>query len=178
MFFKITALKNFPVFTEKHVCWDLFLINRSSLLEAFSQIVGLKICSNSTEIIRHGYSLVNLLHIFATLFLWENKVAEIFKSTIFYRIPPVCASVRHLLLFTNNDWQNFSNLYSDLKFEIELEIFESFFNYILTNLWRRLIDMLIETRLTFGLQSLKMKWRSLLSPVVFDYKQKFCQTSY
>ena len=28
MFFKIGALKNFPIFTRKHLCWSLFLIKR------------------------------------------------------------------------------------------------------------------------------------------------------
>ena len=56
MFFKISILKNFAMFTGKHLCWSLFLIK----LQAFR------------------FFLVN--------------IAELLRTTFFYRTPPVAAS--------------------------------------------------------------------------------------
>ena len=35
MLFKIGALKNFAIFTEKHLCWSLFLIRPETLLKRY-----------------------------------------------------------------------------------------------------------------------------------------------
>ena len=62
MFFKIDVLKNFAIFTEKHLCWSLFLIK----LQAFRQETAAKV------------------------FSWE--CCDIFKSSFFHRPLPVNTS--------------------------------------------------------------------------------------
>ena len=58
MFFKIDALKNFAIFTEKHLCWSLFLIK-------------LQVLRNETLLIRlqHRYFPVNIAEFLKTAFL-------------------------------------------------------------------------------------------------------------
>ena len=40
MFFKIDVLKNFTIFTGKHLCWSLFLIKPATLLKSNSDRAG------------------------------------------------------------------------------------------------------------------------------------------
>ena len=37
MFFKISSLKNFTIFTRKHMCWDVFLIKLPSDMVLFKK---------------------------------------------------------------------------------------------------------------------------------------------
>ena len=62
MFFKIGILKNFVIFTGKHLCWSLFLI---------------KLTQKTSKKLKHRCFLVN--------------IAE-FLRTLFLRTPPVAAS--------------------------------------------------------------------------------------
>ena len=64
MFFEKGALKSFPVFTGKHLCWSLFF---KSL-----QAEGMQLYLKKSP---------------AQVFFCE--VCEMFKNTFFYRTPPV-----------------------------------------------------------------------------------------
>ena len=63
MLFKIGILKNFAIFTGKHLCWSFFLIK----LQAFRPEK-----ETPTQVFSCEY-------------------CEIFKNTFFYRTPPVAA---------------------------------------------------------------------------------------
>ena len=67
IFFEIGSLKNFAIFTGKHLCWGFFLIK----MQAFRPATFLKRDSNTN--ISCGY-------------------CEIFRSSFFWRTPPVAAS--------------------------------------------------------------------------------------
>ena len=67
MFFEISSLNYFAIFTGKHLCWGLFLIK----LQAFRRATLLKRDTNSG--VSCGYY-------------------EIFKNSLLYRKPPVAAS--------------------------------------------------------------------------------------
>ena len=67
MFFEICSLKNFAIFTGKHLCWGLFLIK----LQAFRPAIFLKRDSNTG--VSFGY-------------------CEMFKNSGFYRKPQVATS--------------------------------------------------------------------------------------
>ena len=68
MFFKIGILKNFAIFTGKHLCWRLFLIKLKTLAWQLHQK------DTPTQVFTFEYS-------------------KIFQSTFFYRTPPVATSV-------------------------------------------------------------------------------------
>ena len=70
MFFKRSVLKNFTICTGKHLRWSLFLIMLTVFIKNWLQ--------------RKWFSM---------------KICEIFKSTSFYRTPPVSASVIYVNLF-------------------------------------------------------------------------------
>ena len=72
MFFKIGALKNFANFTEKHLCWSLFLIK----LQAWRTLIK--------ETPTQMFSLWNLRN---------------FYQHLFYRSPSVAASVWKQIAF-------------------------------------------------------------------------------
>ena len=65
MFFKIGVLKNFANFTEKHLCWRLFLTNFF------------------TDLIKNTPTQV-----------FPCEISKIFKNTSFYRTPLVATSVK------------------------------------------------------------------------------------
>ena len=67
MYFRISVLKKFAMFTRKHLCWSLFLIN----MQAWRPATLLKRDSN-------------------TVFSWE--IFKIFKNIFFYRTRSVAAS--------------------------------------------------------------------------------------
>ena len=67
MFFKMGVLKSFANFTEKHLCWSLFLKN----LQAEGLQLYLKKC---------------LTQVFSC------EVSKIFAKIFFYKTPPVAAS--------------------------------------------------------------------------------------
>ena len=62
-FFKIDALKNFAIFTGKHLCWSLFLIK----LQAFSR------GTLSKNRLQHRHFHVNIAKIFKKLFLQNTS---------------------------------------------------------------------------------------------------------
>ena len=75
MFFKISVLKSFAIFSKMHLCWSVFLNNL--------QAEGLQLYLKTSP---------------TQVFFCE--VCEIFENTFFYRTPPVTASApRRLLLF-------------------------------------------------------------------------------
>ena len=75
MFFKISVLKSFAIFSKMHLCWSVFLNNL--------QAEGLQLYLKKSP---------------TQVFFCE--VCEIFENTFFYRTPPVTASApRWLLLF-------------------------------------------------------------------------------
>ena len=75
MFFKISVLKSFAIFSKMHLCWSVFLNNL--------QAEGLQLYLKTSP---------------TQVFFCE--VCEIFENTFFYRTPPVTASApRWLLLF-------------------------------------------------------------------------------
>ena len=69
IFFKIDVLENFPSFTEKHLCWSLFL----KTLQALRPATLLKSDSNTD------------------VFLWNWR--SFFMNSFFYRTPPVATFV-------------------------------------------------------------------------------------
>ena len=66
MFFKINALKNFPNFTAKPLCWSLFFIK-------------LQACIYTKETLTQAFSC---------------EIYEMFKNIFFYKTPTVAASVK------------------------------------------------------------------------------------
>ena len=75
MFFKISVLKSFAIFSKMHLCWSVFLNNL--------QAEGLQLYLKKSP---------------TQVFFCE--VCEIFENTFFYRTPPVTAAApRWLLLF-------------------------------------------------------------------------------
>ena len=72
-FFKIGVLKNFAIFTGKHLCWSLFLIK----LQVWNPVTSLKRDSNTV------------------VFLWY---CEIFKKGFFQRTSLVAAFVKTILI--------------------------------------------------------------------------------
>ena len=73
---KISVLKNFAIFTEKHLCWSLFLRN----LQVLKPASLLKEHSNTD------------------VFLW---ILQSFKNSLFYKTPLVAASVIETLHTSN-----------------------------------------------------------------------------
>ena len=71
MFFKIDVLKNFVIFTRKHMCWSLFLVK-------MQPTTLLKRDSNTG------------------VFLW---ILEIFETSLFYRTPSVAVSASLKVIF-------------------------------------------------------------------------------
>ena len=67
MYFRIGVLKNFAMFTGKHLCWGLFLINIQT--------------SRAATLLKRDSNI--------EVFLW---ICETFKNTFFYRTNPVAAS--------------------------------------------------------------------------------------
>ena len=68
MFFKIGVLKNFAIFSGKHLCWSPFLINKPEGLQRYQKETPTQVCS--------------------------CEYCEIFKNSFFYRTPLVAASVQ------------------------------------------------------------------------------------
>ena len=66
IFIKISVLKNFPIFTGKHLCWSLFLKNLH-VLKSTSLLTG----DSNTGVFEY---------------------CKIFKNSFFYRIPMMAAS--------------------------------------------------------------------------------------
>ena len=83
VFFKIGVLKNLAMFKRKHLCWSFSLIK----LHAFSPATLLKRDSNTG------------------VFLWYCKI---FKSSFFYRTPPVALFVELMLDYLI--WEGFSHI--------------------------------------------------------------------
>ena len=80
MFFKIGVLKNFAIFTGKHLCWSLFLIKL---------IKGLKSCNFIKKRLQHRFFPVN--------------IAKFLSTAFFYRTLPVAASKDKFLISNIND---------------------------------------------------------------------------
>ena len=105
MFFEIGVLKNFANFAGKHLCWSLFLIKlqayskqKQSCLHMFFKIGVLKNCVNFTgKHLCRNLFLIKLLtnfvkrHSNSGVFLWN---LEKLQEHLFYRTPPVAASVK------------------------------------------------------------------------------------
>ena len=80
MFFKIYVLKTFTNFIEKHLCCSLFLLRLQTL---------------RTATLLKGASNIGV----------SCEICEIVKNTLFYRTPPVAASVIFSLEYLSFMWQ-------------------------------------------------------------------------
>ena len=102
MFFKIGALKNFPRFIGKHLCWSLFLIK----LLAFRLIVDL-ICLNGQILDNEPLSIrLNLFNVGS-----EIRKPSLIIDTIFIRVNLGTFREHFLVVFKGDD----SRLYKTIK---------------------------------------------------------------
>ena len=105
MFFEIGVLNNFANFTEKHLCWSLFLIKlltnfiKNTPTQMFSCEIWKKFKNAFfREILRTPFYLQWLLLSKETPTQgFACEICEIFKITFTYRTPPVTASEWTLL---------------------------------------------------------------------------------
>ena len=62
LFFKISALKNFAIFTRKHLFWSLF----------FNKVADLKVCNFIKKRLQHRRFPVNIARFSRTAFFTEH----------------------------------------------------------------------------------------------------------
>ena len=104
VFCKKTVLKNLAKFTEKHLCWSLFLIT----LQTFRLLFSCEFCEsfNNTFLIEHLWGLflssapIRKLHKFKVLLDFRNTLAyyKLFESSCFLEFWKFYAKNRHYFL--------------------------------------------------------------------------------
>ena len=76
MFFKIGVPKNFAMFTEKHLCWSIFLKK-------------LQTCNFTKKRLQYRCLHVDITNILRPAFLWNISGGCSWKSKLFYWAPSI-----------------------------------------------------------------------------------------
>ena len=99
MFFKLGVLKNFPNFTGKQLCWNLFLRKflTNFIQDTPTQVFSCGIWKNVKNTFSAEHPQLLFLSKETPTQVFACEIYEIFKNTFSYRLPPVAASEQTLL---------------------------------------------------------------------------------